>query len=419
MTALGRFSMGIGDRFGHQGRAQLRAIAGAAEAGMQVTPVWNKSFREHSLIGTRPEDVRAEADAAARAERWSAPCFVDADHISLKTVDTFLNACDFYTLDVADVIGRPAPREAIEAFVRRRRAHTGALRVPGIETPLQVSEADIRRAAEKFLGAVQEAGLIYRHIAAARGAGTFITEVSMDETDQPQSPAELLFILAALADEKIPAQTIAPRFTGRFNKGVDYEGDVARFAREFEQDLHVIAFAIREFGLPSNLKLSLHSGSDKFAIYEPIRAALARTGAGLHVKTAGTTWLEELTGLAEAGGSGLAVAQELYRTAYGRIEELCKPYASVIAVDRARLPSPNDVAGWDSRRFAETLRHDTTCPAYNPHFRQFMHVSFRVAAEMGPRFQEALDRHADIIARNVTANLERHLRRVFPTPRQG
>ena len=142
----------------------------------------------------------------------------------------------------------------------------------------------------------------------------------MDETDSPQTPHELLIILAALAGEKIPLQTIAPKFTGRFNKGVDYVGDLKQFEKEFNEDLAVIAFAIRKYGLPPSLKLSVHSGSDKFSIYEPMRRALKKFDAGLHLKTAGTTWLEELIGLAEAGGDGLEVAKEIY--AYSAIEHV-------------------------------------------------------------------------------------------------
>ncbi len=127
----------------------------------------------------------------------------------------------------------------------------------------------MERIAGKYLFAVQDAGKIYRHIAKAKGEGKFITEVSMDETDSPQTPPELLIILAAIADEKIPLQTIAPKFTGRFNKGVDYVGDVAQFEREFNEDLAVIAHAVLRYGLPENLKLSVHSGSDKFSIYPP------------------------------------------------------------------------------------------------------------------------------------------------------
>src|SRR5262249_31631440 len=154
--------------------------------------------------------------------------------------------------------------------------------------PFSIDRGNVDRVAEKYLKAAQDAGAIYRKIVAAKGAGSFITEVSMDETDAPQTPPELLLILAALADEGVPVQTIAPKFTGRFNKGVDYVGDLKQFEKEFRADLAVIAFAIQKFGLPTNLKLSVHSGSDKFSIYGPMRRAIADFGAGLHLKTAGT-----------------------------------------------------------------------------------------------------------------------------------
>ena len=147
----------------------------------------------------------------------------------------------------------------------------------------------------------------------------------MDESDQAQGPAELLLILAALADEGVPAQTIAPKFSGRFNKGVDYVGDVRQFERQFTEDVAVIEFAKRRFSLPDSLKLSVHSGSDKFSIYPAMRRALKSFQAGVHLKTAGTTWLEELTGLAEAGGEGLAMAKEIYRKALDQIDALCAP----------------------------------------------------------------------------------------------
>ena len=86
----------------------------------------------------------------------------------------------------------------------------------------------------------------------------------MDETNLPQSPEELLIILSAIAEEGIPIQTIAPKFTGRFNKGVDYAGDLEKFDREFNDDICNISWSVKEFGLPENLKLSVHSGSDKF-----------------------------------------------------------------------------------------------------------------------------------------------------------
>jgi hypothetical protein len=259
--------------------------------------------------------------------------------------------------------------------------------------------------------AVQDAGKIYRHIAGAKGEASFITEVSMDETDSPQTPPELLIILAALADEKIPLQTIAPKFTGRFNKGVDYVGDVKQFEQEFNEDLAVIAFAIQKYGLPPSLKLSVHSGSDKFSIYEPMRKALKKFNAGVHIKTAGTTWLEELIGLAEAGGDGLEIAKEIYAYAIERVDEFCAPYASVIDIDKARLPTAAEVNGWTPKQFTDALRHDQKNPAFNPSFRQLLHVSFKVAAKKGSRYLNALQKHEAVIARNVTENLfERHMK---------
>src|SRR5262249_32351484 len=158
-------------------------------------------------------------------------------------------------------------------------------------------------------------------------------------------------VLAALAAEGIPAQTIAPRFYGRFAKGVDHAGDRARFAREFDEILGVVRFATRVLGLPANLKVSVHSGSDKLSIYGPIRRALLRHDAGLHLKTAGTTWLEELIGLSEAGGEGLAIAKEIYAGALARADELCRPYATVLDIDPARLPPAEVVARWDGASF--------------------------------------------------------------------
>jgi hypothetical protein len=416
MMMLSKYSMGVGDRFGHQGRAQVQAMQAMRAAGVPVVPVWNKSFREHSIIHTQPMDVRRAADAAVAAEQWTGGYHVDADHISLRNVDGFLDASDFFTLDVADHIGVAAPEAELAAFVARHRDLIGRHTITGLSAPLEVTAEALAASARKYLHAVREAGKLYRHIQARKGAGKFITEVSMDETNLPQTPPEMLVILAAIADEKIPAQTIAPKFTGRFNKGVDYVGDVQVFAGEFAADICVIRHAVKRFGLPENLKLSVHSGSDKFSLYGPIAAALQRLDAGVHLKTAGTTWLEEIIGLAEAGGEGLAVAKDVYRLAFGRFAELCGPYATVIDVQAARLPTVDTVLQWDGPRFARALRHVQTCPDFNPDFRQFIHVGYKVAAEMGPRYLNALAAHESVVSRNVRENiLARHLKPLFGT----
>ena len=408
---LGKFSFGLGDRFAHQGKAQLRACILATEQGAEVIPVWNKSNREHTFIGTEPSSLRAEADAAVKALGWKKSYHVDADHIRLETVDRFIPHSDFYTIDVADSIGKPADAASLKAFVDRHPELIGKIVIPHIDQPFSTTRDYVERIAGKFLLAVQDAGKIYRHIAKAKGEANFITEVSMDETDSPQTPPELLIILAAIADENIPIQTIAPKFTGRFNKGVDYVGDIKQFEKEFNEDLAVIAFAVKKYGLPSSLKLSVHSGSDKFSIYAPMRRALTKFDAGLHIKTAGTTWLEELIGLAEAGGDGLEIAREIYAYAIEHVDEFCAPYASVIDIDKKKLPSATTVNGWSSHQFVSALRHDQKNKDFNPSFRQLLHVSFKVAAKKGDRYLNALKKHEAVIAKNVTENLfERHMK---------
>jgi tagaturonate epimerase len=411
---LPKFSIGVGDRFAHQAKAQLAACVLAADAGVEVVPVWNKSNREHMMIGSDPSQTRFEADAAVKELGWTKPYFLDADHINLKTVGRFLNPCDFFTLDVADLIGQPADAGEVAKFVQRHPELIGTVTIPRIAEPFKIDKAFVEGVANKFLAAVQHAGMIYRFLVENKGEGQFVAEVSMDETDSPQTPVELLIIMAAIADEKIPIQTIAPKFTGRFNKGVDYVGDVVQFSKEFNEDLASIAFAVKTYGLPENLKLSVHSGSDKFSIYKAIHDGMKQFGDGVHMKTAGTTWLEELIGLAEAGGQGLEIAKEVYAQAYEHSEELCAPYASVIDIDPTQLPTPEEVNGWTSEQYTSALRHEQGNNAYNPNLRQLLHVGFKVAAKMGDRYLDALEANEEIVARNVTTNLfERHIKPVF------
>jgi len=411
---LGKYSFGVGDRFGKQGNAQLAAMIEADKAGVEVTPVWNKSHREHTIIGTTPAAVRAEADEAVKAKSWGGNYYVDADHINLGNVSGFIKYSDFFTLDVAEFIGQPTEKKNIDNFIDGCVKYIDGLSVPGIEGNLVVTEDSVRTIANKYLWAVKEASRLYRHIIPKKGVGNFIVEMSMDETDTPQSPVELFFILAAAAQEEIPVQTIAPKFSGRFNKGVDYVGDVGRFAKEFEQDLAVISYAVQEFGLPKNLKLSVHSGSDKFSIYGAMNKALKKFDAGLHVKTAGTTWLEELAGLAIAEGEGLRIARHIYTEAFNRMDELTPPYATVINIDKGRLPSPEVVAEWNGKRFAEALRHDQSCGRYNPDLRQLIHVGYKVAAEMGKEFTDAVADCERIIGPHVTDNIyQKHIRPIF------
>jgi len=412
MLTLEKYTIGVGDRFAHQAKAQLQACVQLANDGVDIVPVWNKSNREHDFIGSEPQSVFDAANAAVDSIGWDKGWHVDADHINMETVDKYLECSDFFTIDVADYIGQMPEENLIVDFIDRHPELIGSVYIEGIEKPFEISRVYVEEVTAKYLFAVQAAAKIYRHIESNKSE--FIAEVSMDETDLPQTPPELLIILAALADEDVKIQTIAPKFTGRFNKGVDYVGDLVQFEKEFNDDLAVIAHAISKYGLPENLKLSVHSGSDKFSIYPIIGAALRRTGAGVHLKTAGTTWLEELIGLAEAGGEGLLLAKHIYAVAFKNVDALCGPYASVIDIDVNQLPSPENVIDWSGDQYSNTLRHVQDHPEFNKHFRQLLHIAFKLAAKEGARYTDLLKINSKVVGKNVTENLyERHFKRIF------
>ncbi len=415
MKLCPKYTFGVGDRFANGAHAQLTAFIEAKKLGIDIVPVWNKSNREHNIIGSEPIQTRQAADQAVADLGWTGEYLLDADHINLSTVDRFVAPCDFFTLDVADDIGAAADPADVDAFIAKHPELIGTVAIAGIDAPFEITRADVEKTANQFLKATQKAAAIYQHIVAAKGGvDNFVTEVSMDETNSPQTPPEMLIILAAIADQGIPIQTIAPKFTGRFNKGVDYVGDLVQFEKEFNDDLAVIAHAIKNYGLPAALKLSVHSGSDKFSIYPIIKKAIQRTGAGLHIKTAGTNWLEEIIGLAEAGGDGLALAKTIYAKALEKKEALCEPYATVIDISDAKLPSAAEVNAWTSTQFTDALRHDQFNPGYNADLRQLLHVGFKIAAQLGDTYIQALKDNSEVVAKNVTGNLlDRHMKPLF------
>lgn len=411
---LEKYSFGIGDRFGKEGRAQLRALLKARENGIELVPVWNKSNREHQIIGTKPADVRTEADETVKSLDYEGPYYVDADHINEDTVEPFIDSSDFFTLDVAAYIGKVAAGEYRKAVKEDMKVYVGDLKIPGIEKPFNVSEEQLDEILDQYLLAISKAGNLYGVLCAEKGEENFIAEVSMDEVEKPQSPLEMFFILALIAREEIKAQTIAPKFSGRFNKGVDYSGDVEAFRKEFEEDLLVIDFAVKKFGLPENLKLSIHSGSDKFSIYPVMGELIRKYDKGIHVKTAGTTWLEEVIGLALGDAESVALVKEFYAEAYGRKDELCGPYSDVIDIDAGKLPDPEEFKSWSGEKIADTLRHIPGNPVYNINVRQLVHVAYKLAAEKSEKYNEYLERNREIIEKQVEENIfERHIKRLF------
>lgn len=211
---LGKISIGMGDRFAHQGVAQLRAIVKANQAGHDISPVWNKSNREHIYVHSHPADVRKEADHAVATLGFKGKYFVDADHINLSTVAPFVETADFFTLDVAAFIGKPSADEDVQKFVDSCTSYMGDLQIPGIQQPIKVTRELLVEIASRFLAATQQASEIYQYLVDKKGKGNFITEVSMDEVEHPQTPVYLFFILKMLADKGVPAQNHCTQIYG-------------------------------------------------------------------------------------------------------------------------------------------------------------------------------------------------------------
>jgi hypothetical protein len=409
-----KYSFGVGDRFAKEGKAQLEAILEINKRGIPVVPVWNKSNREHKIVHTSQASVAKEAAEAVKDLNWTRNYYIDADHIGLETVDDFIDSSNFFTIDVAHFIAQPADTKSKAEFVKRHGKYIGKLSIPGISEEFEVTESYLAGTADKYLLAIQEVAKIYTHIASKKGKNNFIPEVSMDECEKEQTPLDLFFILAELKYHQVELQTIAPKFTGLFAKGVDYIGNVSMFEKEFEQDVAVIKYAVGLLDLPSNLKLSIHSGSDKFSIYPGINKAIKKFDSGIHIKTAGTTWLEEVIGLAQAGGEGLEIAKKIYKESLLRYDELTGPYTTVLDINRLKLPKTEEVEKWNPVQFSKALIHNRQCPEYNPNFRQLIHVGYKIAVELGDPYTAALEKYRGIISANVKNNiLNRHLKLLF------
>jgi hypothetical protein len=345
---------------------------------------------------------------------WEHPYFVDADHIKLSNVDSFIEHCDFFTLDVADYIDRKDSDENIKMFIDKNASLSDTLKIKGIDKSFEINRELLHQIAHKFLYAIKEAAKLYRHIESIKGKNQFITEISMDEVATSQTPVELYFIIKELASEGVSLSTIAPKFSGRFNKGVDYVGDLTLFETEFEEYLCVLQATKKSFPLPDGLKLSIHSGSDKFNLYPIMGRLIRKYDEGIHLKTAGTTWLEEIIGLALAGEESLDIVKNIYIRALSRYDELIGPYSTVIDISPEMLPKTEEVLNWSAEKFANTLRHVTGHPDYNPHFRQLMHVSYKIAAEYANVYIHHLNANKGLVGKQVTENLySRHIAKLF------
>jgi hypothetical protein len=387
--------------------------------GGGIAPIFpQQSIREMARTNRTPTEVMDDATWGMFAEGWKDGTGADADHLkSLEDIDaTLAVGFTFFTIDPSAHVDSAADTDELATL----RAKVAALPWAELEDSeaslrqryfgqsfavehLQIAfdEAVVLRAAAKYGKAVSHVAKMSRHLLKAAGPRPVELEVSVDETDTATTPAEHYWVASELRRRGVAWVSLAPRFVGRFEKGVDYIGDLG----ELEKDVAAHAAIARHFG---PYKLSLHSGSDKFSVY-PIAARLAK---GLvHLKTAGTSYLEALRTLAALDPAMFraiyAFARERYETdkaTYHVSAELSKaPGAGPDAVPQSELPG--------------LLEHF--------HAREILHVTFgSVLKQTNPdgsfRFKDRLFSLLRSNPEAYAANLERHfVKHLQPFARPG
>jgi len=399
----GRPSIGLGDRLGLATPGHVRAVRGTGYVPMLA----QQSIREMGRTGRQPQDVMDDATWGVVQAGFRDGFGADADH--LKTDHDIYRCAEagftFYTIDPGDHVNHAAdsldagalaeaftalPWDALESSPADARASAGKV---GVGLPdgrrLTLDEQALARAAVKYGRAVAHTAALYRYLVERLGRGRFELEVSVDETDSPTTPEQHLYVAAELARMGVQWVSLAPRFVGRFEKGVDYIGDLADLERTFIGHLAIA----RAFG---NYKLSLHSGSDKFSVY---RMAARHGGERVHVKTAGTSYLEALRVVA---GREPGLFREILAFARERYETDKATYH--VSADLAKVPPPE---GLDDAGLAALLDDFDA--------RQVLHVTYGsvLTADDGARFRgrllEALRTHEEAYAEALARHIGRHL----------
>jgi hypothetical protein len=382
-TVLGRSkSVGCGDRLGLATPGHVRAVRACPSS---MAPIFaQQSIREMTRTQRTPQQVIDDAMWGVLQEGWSAGYGADADH--LKTIED-IDRCvaagfTFYTFDPGAYVDNTFEPERFSA-----------LPWPALETTAtdllsryreRFDAGTIQQAVVKYGRAIAHVTMLYRYVKQAMAGHPFEVEVSVDETEQPTTVAEHFIIAGELRRLGVEWVSLAPRFVGRFEKGVDYIGDLNTFETDFAQHVHVM----REWG---PYKLSLHSGSDKFSIY-PIVSRLA--GEYVHLKTAGTSYLEALRTVARCDPR---LFQRVYALAYERYNEDRASYH--VSADLARAPQPDLHGVTDIQSLLDQFDA-----------RQMLHVCFgSILARYGQEIKAVVAQNEEAHYSDLEHHFERHL----------
>jgi hypothetical protein len=399
-----RTSAGCGDRLGLATPGHVRAVRHfqAAQGTAGIAPIFaQQSVRENARTGRTPQQVMDDAMWGVFQEGWRGPWGSDADHLKTpEDIDSFVAAgFTLYTIDPGDHVDSEAhaasPAEVgakVEALPWDALEDTaGDMEQRYLDRSFDLGDwamtldrEALHRAAAKYGRAVAHAVWMYRHLVTRLPKSGFELEVSVDETETPTSPGEHFYVASELKRLGVKWVSLAPRYVGRFEKGVDYIGDLA----VFEAELARHAAIARAFG---PYKLSIHSGSDKFSIY-PIIARL--TGGLMHLKTAGTSYLEALRTVAQVAP---ALFREILALARERYETDRATYH--VSAELGKVPTSGALG-------------DADLPGLLDQFdaRQVLHMTFgSVVDQFGQRLLATLEVHEEVYSNMLNTHFQRHL----------
>ena len=389
-----RTTVGCGDRLGLATTGHILAAK-----KVQISPVLaQQSMRELTMTGRTFRNVVDDACFLVFAEDYRDGYGADGDHLkTIKDIDTALAVgMPMITLDLSDVMNAAAgdwDAAAVDKAFAELPAglrnlvdaeYAGKNFVLSDNVTVALDALTARRCAVMYTSALDFAFQVYEHLKAARG-DEFDLEISIDETSSPTLPGHHLFIVRELRRRGVEFSSLAPRFIGEFQKAVDYIGDLDEFDRQFR----VHALIARNYG---NYKISVHSGSDKFAVYPTVGR---ETRHYLHLKTAGTSWLEAVTVIAQ---NDPALYRDMHQCALDNVEAMLKLYH--ITADFNKIPAVSTLS-------------DAELPALMemPEARQLLHINYGpiLTGNLRERFFKAMHKFEDAYNARIEAHFDKHL----------
>jgi tagaturonate epimerase len=395
-------SVGFGDRLGLATPGHIRALVDAAQQGIVVAPIFaQQSVRENNRTHRTPQQVLDDAMWGVFQTGWRQPWGADADHLKTTAdMDTFIEAgYPFFTIDPGEHVDNAAQTDPVDMLREKAQALRWDVLDSSVEDTLgryldqafttgeftfSFDETGLLRALAKYGGAIAHTKEMSAHLDQKSAGRAYDLEVSVDETETPTSPEEHFFIASELQRLGVRFVSLAPRFVGSFEKGVDYIGDLTEFETEFARH----AAIARHFG---NYRLSLHTGSDKFSIY-PIATRL--TGGLLHLKTAGTSFLEALRVIARIDP---VLFEQILHLAIERYEIDRVTYH--VSADAAKVPEQARRAGLDPAALLNEFDA-----------RQVLHVSFgAILDRFGPVLMQILRSYENEYYTALENHFLRHL----------